>query len=116
MTKAMQLLALVTIVPLASFGVSALTTQADESADEHKVTAHLPYRTMRREEVEELGGAEKDKKRPYDAKAVEAGLNRLHADGWELVAVEGGRTFTTLGQGQAVIEQPSIYIFRRTRN
>ena len=48
-----------------------------------------------------------------DEKALERGLNLLYADGWELVAVEGGRMRTFNGGRDASLEIPPSYIFRR---
>ena len=95
-------------------GISVLSSSAEENVDGAAVTAKPTYRTMFRHEIDELGGHEKDKLLLVNSTdALQAGLNILSADGWELVAVEGGRNVPITGPGEAKVIYPPVYIFRR---
>lgn len=115
MTKTTQLLALIAIVVLVTSGTSGLSTWADDIAEVAAVTEQLTYRTMFRHEVDELGGHEKGQLlRINSTAALQAGLNKLSADGWELVAIEEGRIVPLSGPHEAKVHYPPVYIFRRT--
>lgn len=75
------------------------------------------YRALERDEIEAMGRGD-DEKPPHpfynDTKALTQGLNKLARDGWELIAIEGGRT-RQLGDGTPPASRtfPATYIFRK---
>ena len=115
MIKRTKLLAFVAVLVLVTSGISILSSWADDNLEEASVTAKLTYRTMFRHEVDELGGHEEGKLlRVNSTESLQAGLNKLSTDGWELVAVEGGRNLPLTGAGDPKAIYPPVYIFRRT--
>jgi hypothetical protein len=62
--------------------------------------ARWEYRTLSRSQVEALAGKAAENR-------LEAGLNKLGADGWELSAIE---PYTSMGPG---VSQPAQYVFKR---
>jgi hypothetical protein len=62
--------------------------------------ARWEYKTLSRDQVEALAGK-------AAANRLEAGLNKLGADGWELSAIE---PYTHMGPGMS---QPAQYVFKR---
>lgn len=71
------------------------------------------YRAIERLEIDKLGLEEKLPANHSDEKALERGLNIMTADGWDLVAVEGGRMRIFNGGGDAALHIQPTYIFRR---
>ncbi len=92
------------------FVVQNSTAQnSTDSASPQKV-----YRVIERLEIDKLGLDGKLPANDSDEKALERGLNLLYADGWELIAVEGGRMRTFNGGGDAALVIPPSYIFCRS--
>ena len=109
MNRSGQLLSITAIVVACMSGALALTSVAQEQEP-----AKGPYRTMFRHEIDELGGHEKGKLLPVNSTdSLQAGLNTLHADGWELVAVESSRRIKLGLPGDATAVYAPVYIFRR---
>lgn len=114
MPKTKQPIVLAAIVLMVALGMSALSTEADDSPEIADVTASPAYRTLFRHEVEERGGHEKGALlRLNSTKTLQAGLNQLSADGWELVAVDGGRSLPLSGPNEMKANYPPVYIFKR---
>lgn len=115
MTKNTQVFSLVAILVVATSMVAVLSSRADDNAGDAAVKTSPTYRPMFRHEIDQLGGHEKDTLlRINSTEALEAGLNKLSADGWELVAVEGGRTVPLSGPHEPKAVYPPVYIFRRS--
>lgn len=114
MKTAASMIALVVTVALVTLSSSFVPIRADDQAENPSVVAS-EYRTMFRHEVDELGGLEEGKlPRVNSTESLQAGLNKLSSDGWELVAVEGGRRVSLTGPGNPTANYPPVYIFRRT--
>jgi hypothetical protein len=112
MTRTSQLLSLIVLVALLTSGIFLLSSSADDS--DVGISIKSVYRTMFRHEIDELGGHEKGKSlRANSTEALQAGLNKLSGEGWQLVAVEGGRSVPVPGPNQMTIIYPPVYIFRQ---
>ncbi|GAA4446967.1 hypothetical protein GCM10023156_08480 [Novipirellula rosea] len=68
---------------------------------------------MPRLEIDKLGlNGKLPPNHSYD-QSLERGLNILYAQGWELIAVEGGRMRTFPGGGDAALDIRPTYIFQK---
>jgi hypothetical protein len=85
-----------------------------QNSDQDAASTPKIYRVMERLEIDKLGLDGKLPPNDSDQEALERGLNLLYADGWELVAVEGGRMRTFNGGGDAALVIPPSYIFRQS--
>ncbi|REJ83703.1 MAG: hypothetical protein DWQ34_14910 [Planctomycetota bacterium] len=100
----------VSAIAIASFSYAAGEPKAEED-----VSAPV-YKVMARLEIDKLGlDGELPPNHSYEP-SLERGLNLLAAEGWELVAVEGGRMRTFNGKGDASLNIHPTYIFRRRAN
>lgn len=112
MTRTSQLLSLIVVGALLTSEIFLLSSSADESAG-GGVKASV-YRTMFRYETDELGGHERGKiLRANSTEALQTGLNKLSGEGWQLIAVEGGRSVPLTGPDQMTVIYPPVYIFRQ---
>ena len=105
------------LVLLVVSGASILATGAEDDDGTTASKVRPAYRTMFRHEVDVLGGYEEGKVlRVNSTEALQAGLNRLAEQGWELVAVEGGRSVPVTGPHQGKLLYPPVYIFRNSKD
>ena len=112
MTKTQQLGALAAMSLILGSSAFMVSSNADDSADEPKQT----YRTLLRFEVDQMGGRDKSQLQPIrDTEALRKGLNLLADEGWELVAVEGGRSLPVTGPAGTMVHYPPVYIFKRSQ-
>lgn len=111
MNRTTQLAVFVALL-LITIGLPDFSAQAENDS---KPVDETTYRTMYRHEIDQLGGYEKDKPlRVNSTEWLQAGLNRMSADGWKLVAVEGGRSVPITGPNQMKFIYPPVYIFLRS--
>lgn len=104
--------AVLAVLLLIAMGLPHFAAQAESKI---RQPDEITYRTMFRQEIDQLGGYEKDKPlRVNSTEWLEAGLNKMSDDGWELVAVEGGRSVPITGPNQMKFIYPPVYIFRRS--
>ncbi|WP_417383395.1 hypothetical protein [Gimesia sp.] len=74
------------------------------------------YKVLPRLEIDKLGLDGKLPPNQSYEPSLERGLNILASQGWELIAVEGGRMRTFNGGGDASLNIHPTYIFRKIAN
>ncbi len=108
----MKRLFLLALSVIATFSVSVfVSSAADEQIDKSDVGA---YMTMYRGKIDVLGGhSDETSLSLVSTKALATGLNKLAADGWELFAIEPGRTVPLTGPAGSTKTYQPVYVFRK---
>jgi hypothetical protein len=108
----MQKQVLTVIVAIAVVGVALLA----KSSNTTKVLASEgPYKALTRGDIEEIGrdkGEEPPGADSNNTAQLTKGLNRLATRGWEMVAIEPGRTHPVGGPVGTTLTWPPTYIFK----
>lgn len=93
--------------------IASVLFAADETKEAISNTGRQ-YKALDRSAVERLGG-----RNPvtviHDSAALTTGLNRMHADGWQLVGIESGYSRPIGGASNASASNSATYVFKRSQ-